>query len=53
MIRITHARLMTANIPTFGVCLNITIPDNGIEEARRLIREQFHADKAYLTYEEI
>lgn len=45
--RITHARLITANISAFGVCLNITIPNNGIEEARRLIREYFHVDKVY------
>ena len=51
MIHITHARIVS-DVPTFGVALNIRIPDAQLEQTRQLIREQYQATQIHLTYEQ-
>lgn len=51
-IRITHARILSKETPTFGVRLNITVPAKSKENARKIIKEQFQADNVHLTYNE-
>ena len=50
MIHITHARIVS-DVPTFGVALNIRIPDAQLNHARQLIAEQYQATQVHLTYE--
>lgn len=51
-ITITHARLLNHGNPTIGVHLYIQVPPTHIEEARKLIKEQYQADAVHLTYHE-
>ena len=51
IIRITSARILRLEPRTETVRLSIEIPREKIEEVRKLLKEQFHADGVYLMYE--
>lgn len=52
MITITHARIVNVLIPSFGVKLNIQIPREKLEVARKNLQEHFQGERVYLTYTE-
>lgn len=51
-ITILHARLLNHGNPTIGVRLHLQVPLTHIEQARKLIKEQYQADAVHLTYRE-
>lgn len=52
MITITYARVVNDFIPSFGAKLNIQIPREKLEVARKNLQEYFQVKTVHLTYTE-